>query len=75
MRYVILFYIGFLIPVWNLNAQAEEERFNESEFVIQDRFVKSKFLVVSGKKDDAIKLLDSIRRDAPTNRKQPEVGT
>nr|MBK6499393.1 tetratricopeptide repeat protein [Saprospiraceae bacterium] len=67
MRYVILFYIGFLIPVWNLNAQAEEERFNESEFVIQDRFVKSKFLVVSGKKDDAIKLLDSIRRDAPTN--------
>lgn len=50
-----------------LISQDDDTRFSESEFKIQDRFVKAKLLVVSGKKADAIKLLDSLRRESPTN--------
>jgi tetratricopeptide (TPR) repeat protein len=50
-----------------LIAQDDDTRFSESEFKIQDRFVKAKLLVVSGKKAEAIKLLDSLRRESPTN--------
>lgn len=45
----------------------EDTRKTESEFKIQDRFVKVKLLQAANKTSEAIKLLDSIRREAPTN--------
>lgn len=56
---------AWLLAVAFLRAQDGDHRFSENELKIQDRFVKAKLLVVSGKKDDAIKLLDSIRREDP----------
>ncbi|MFN8339809.1 MAG: tetratricopeptide repeat protein [Saprospiraceae bacterium] len=60
--------VGHVIIIWLLSivllvAQDIDHRFSESKFKVQDRFVKAKLLVVAGKKDDAIKLLDSIRRE------------
>ncbi len=48
-----------------LFSQAEDLRMSEKEIKVEDRFVKAKLLIFSDKKDDAIKLLDSIRREAP----------
>ena len=58
--YIFLFFVSFLL------AQ-DDNRKSESEFKIQDRFVKVKLLQTAGKKVEALKLLDSIRREVPTN--------
>lgn len=58
--YIFLFFVSFLL------AQ-DDHRKSESEFKIQDRFVKVKLLQTAGKKVEALKLLDSIRREVPTN--------
>ncbi len=46
-------------------SQTTDLRMSEKEIKIEDRFVKAKLLIFSDKKDEAIKLLDSIRREAP----------
>lgn len=58
-------YIFIFFSTW-LTAQ-DDTRFSESEFKVQDRFVKAKLLQTSGKKAEAMKLLDSLRREAPDN--------
>ncbi len=60
ITYICLFFFSYIM------AQ-EDTRKTESEFKIQDRFVKVKLLQAANKTSEAIKLLDSIRREAPTN--------
>lgn len=50
-----------------LSAQEDlvvDNRKGEADIKIEDRFVSAKYLIAAGKKDDAIKLLDSIRRES-----------
>lgn len=47
-----------------LLGQEIDNRKTEADIKVEDRFVQAKFLVASGKTDDAIKLLDTIRRES-----------
>ncbi len=47
-----------------LKAQIEDMRKSESDIKIEDRFMSAKLLIASGKKTEAIKLLDSLRRES-----------
>lgn len=50
-----------------LHAQEDslaDNRKSEAEIKIEDRFVAAKFLIIAGKKNEAIKLLDTLRRES-----------
>jgi len=47
-----------------LNAQVEDNRKTEATIKIEDRFMAAKLLIASGKKAEAIKLLDTLRRES-----------
>ena len=48
-------------------SQIIDSRKSEEDFKIEDQFIAAKLLLNSGKKPEAIKLLDSLRRVAPPN--------
>ncbi len=48
-------------------GQEKDNRKTEREIKIEDQFVKAKLLEISGKTDNAIQLLDTIRRANPEN--------
>ncbi|HMU03799.1 MAG TPA: tetratricopeptide repeat protein, partial [Saprospiraceae bacterium] len=59
--------IFILVAVFSgLSGQEEvtDPRKGEADIKIEDRFVSAKYLIAAGKKDDAVKLLDSIRRES-----------
>ncbi len=49
-----------------LTGQVEDSRKSEEEIQVEDRFVHAKLLALAGKKSEAIKLLDTLRRASPT---------
>jgi tetratricopeptide (TPR) repeat protein len=49
------------------DSQSEDLRKTETDIKIEDRFVRVKLLTVEGKKSEAIKLLDSLRRESEPN--------
>lgn len=52
---------------FTVSAQRTNERITEREIKTEDQFVQAKLYEISGKKDDAIKLMDTIRRSVPDN--------
>jgi tetratricopeptide (TPR) repeat protein len=66
IKYKFTFIYIFLF-LGNVLIAQEDNRFSESDFKVQDRFVRAKLLQTAGKKTEAIKLLDSLRREEPTN--------
>ena len=66
----IIFFLFISLVGYNLNAQikadvdANDPRKSEEQIKIEDKFVTAKYLALIGKNDEAIKLLDSIRRIA-----------
>jgi predicted Zn-dependent protease len=66
IKYRFTFIYIFLF-LGNVLVAQEDNRFSESDFKVQDRFVRAKLLQTAGKKTEAIKLLDSLRREEPTN--------
>lgn len=60
---LIIFYISTAV----VQGQLPDNRKTEREIKIEDQFVQAKFLEISGKTDEAIKLLDTIRRASPEN--------
>ena len=60
---LIIFCVGTAVA----HGQISDNRKTEREIKIEDQFVQAKFLEISGKTDEAIKLLDTIRRASPEN--------
>ncbi len=52
---------------FTVSAQRTNERITEREIKTEDQFVQAKLYEISGKTDDAIKLMDTIRRSVPDN--------
>lgn len=50
-----------------LYAQSPDNRMTEREIKVEDQFVKVKLLEISGKTDEAIRILDTLRRSIPEN--------
>ncbi len=63
--FLTVFLLGSNLEI--IQAQVDDLRKSESDIKIEDRFVAAKYLVVAGKSDDAIKLLDTIRRESGPN--------
>ncbi len=66
-NYRIILFLLICLSFVRMNAQVElaaDDRKNEADVKIEDRFISAKLLITAGKKDDAIKLLDSIRRES-----------
>lgn len=63
--------ILFIHLIWSMmipkliHSQAIDSRKTEEDVKIEDQFIAAKLLVTSGKKPEAIKLLDSLRRVTP----------
>ena len=57
---VVMFFIS-----GSLWAQETDSRKTEADIKIEDRFVAARFLAIAGKKAEAIKLLDTLRRVGP----------
>ena len=64
MRYKVLLFILFTVHSVISIAQIEDVRKTESDIKVEDRFVAAKLLVASGKKNEAIRLLDTLRRES-----------
>ncbi len=61
--------IFILLPIFPHLAfsQSIDSRKSEEDFKIEDQFIAAKLLINSGKKPEAIRLLDSLRRVTPPN--------
>lgn len=59
--------IIFLVFTSSVIAQITDNRKSEEDLKIEDQFIAAKLLVTTGKKADAIRLLDSLRRVVPPN--------
>ncbi|MBK9736014.1 MAG: tetratricopeptide repeat protein [Saprospiraceae bacterium] len=68
-KFIILFFILFSSAYLYCQEQQTivDNRKTEADIKIEDRFVSAKFLIVAGKKQDAVKLLDTIRRQYVPN--------
>jgi len=66
-RRFLTFVAVYGIGITFIYAQSPDNRMTEREIKVEDQFVKAKLLEISGKTDDAIKLLDSIRRSNADN--------
>jgi tetratricopeptide (TPR) repeat protein len=60
--YIVLFVSIYFST--GLHAQVEDNRKSEATIKIEDRFMVAKLLVAGGKKAEAIKLLDTLRRES-----------
>ena len=59
---IFLILFVFLLNVPQTIGQLANDRKSEEEVKLEDQFIAAKLLVSSGKKSDAIKMLDSLRR-------------
>ncbi|MCZ2101798.1 MAG: hypothetical protein LC107_09710 [Chitinophagales bacterium] len=66
-RRLLSFLFIFCSGVVLLSGQDADSRKTEREIKVEDQFVQVKLLEISGKTDQAIKLLDTIRRTNPNN--------
>ncbi len=64
MRYTFILLIILYTFTVSLSAQVEDNRKTEAAIKIEDRFMAAKLLVAGGKKAEAIKLLDTLRRES-----------
>ena len=64
MRYTFILLITLYTFSVRLSAQVEDNRKTEAAIKIEDRFMAAKLLIAGGKKAEAIKLLDTLRRES-----------
>lgn len=63
---IILFFIICICPIFAL-GQIDDLRKTEEEIQLEDKFLASKLYQIAGKQDEAIKLMDSLRKNNPQN--------
>lgn len=60
--YISLIFVLNMVFIMPVMGQLKDERKTEAEIGIEDEFVAAKLLAMTGKRPDAIRLLDSLRR-------------
>jgi tetratricopeptide (TPR) repeat protein len=64
---VFSFGTSFLFGQEKGEIDSNDPRKSEEDIQIEDRFVTAKYFALIGKNDKAIKILDTLRREVPTN--------
>ncbi len=65
MSRILYVFIIVFAAVTYASGQQEDLRKSEDDIRIEDKFVHARLLMASGKKADAIKMLDTLRRSSP----------
>lgn len=65
LRQLIIFISVILVPSWA--SLQEDTRKTEKQIAVEDKFVYAKLQLISGKSDEALKILDTLRRENKDN--------